>query len=151
MGHTIVALFITHAGIPSRVTNHNSPCAAVKGCSLMNVALRTICCSVLLTACAGCATSSLVDILPPVSYSPSYQYTPYGEGKYLIYDHPFTDAAAESVGKNAERQCGRRRLTAVKVSSPCSLERCTTYFYCMDAADAAQFQTREPARSDQNR
>jgi hypothetical protein len=109
----------------------------------MNVALRKIYCAVLVTACAGCATSSLVNSLPPVSYSPGYQFSSFGEGNYVTYQHAFTDAEAGTVEKNAERQCGQKKLVAVKVSSTCSLERCTTHFYCMNAADAAQHQTRE--------
>src|SRR5262245_25131870 len=107
----------------------------------MNAPIRRLSCSVLLTACAGCATSSLVDSLPPTSYSPSNQFSSFGEGNYVTYQHAFTDAAADTVGKNAERQCGQKKLIAVKLSSTCSVERCTTHFYCINAADAPQYQT----------
>jgi hypothetical protein len=57
----------------------------------------------------------------------------------LSYDHPFTDAGAARVRKEAERDCGYRKQAAVKVGGTCTLKTCTTHFQCMDPADAAKY------------
>ena len=95
---------------------------------------------VLLTACAGCGTAALFDSLPPTPYSPSYSFNIFGEGNYLTYDHAFTDAATESVRKNAESLCRQKKQVAVRSSGTCSLTRCTTHYHCMKPAEAAPFQ-----------
>jgi hypothetical protein len=76
---------------------------------------------------------SLVTLLLVAGCGPQ----PYvAEGNYLTYDHPFTEAAAEGVRKNAEGNCRGRGATAVQTSRACSLTRCTTSYQCMSEADA---------------
>lgn len=87
------------------------------------VIVRTFFAIALLMACAGCATSELV----------------VAEGNYLTYEHAFTDAAAETARKSAERQCAERKQVAVRTRSACSLSRCTTSYQCMDKADATGY------------
>lgn len=70
----------------------------------------------LVLACAGCGT-----IQPTTS-----------EGNALTYTHPFTDAAAEAVRKNAEKTCGDRRQAALRTGGTCSLKECVTYYQCVD-------------------
>ena len=77
----------------------------------------------LLLACAGCANPLVVM-----------------EGNYLTYEHPFTDAGAESVRALAERECKWRKQVAVRTSSACSLTQCTTNFQCMEPEEAKQYQ-----------
>lgn len=67
-------------------------------------------------ACAGCGTAQ------------PYVY----EDNYLTYHHPFTDAAAAAVRKNAEKECAGRKQNAVKTQSTCSMTECTTNYQCMD-------------------
>ena len=55
---------------------------------------------------------------------------------YMTYDHPFTEAAAESARKNAEGRCRQRGEVAVQTSRACSLTECTTSYQCMSEADA---------------
>jgi hypothetical protein len=70
-------------------------------------------------ACAGCG------------------YQPWvSEGNYLTYDHPFTEAAAEGIRKNAEGTCKQRRQIAIQTVRVCSLTQCTTSFQCIDEDDA---------------
>ena len=65
-------------------------------------------------ACAGCGT-----INPVID-----------GGDYLTYEHPFTDAAAQSVQQNAGKTCADRKRDAVKTNSVCSLTQCTTHYQC---------------------
>jgi hypothetical protein len=58
------------------------------------------------------------------------------EGSYLTYDHPFTEAAAQAVRRNAEGLCRQRDAAAVETSRACSLTRCTTSYQCMSETDA---------------
>jgi len=58
------------------------------------------------------------------------------EGNYLTYDHPFSEASAQAVRKNAEWTCGQRDLAAFESSRVCSLTQCTTSYQCMSDADA---------------
>ncbi|MGH8642264.1 MAG: hypothetical protein ACRET6_11155, partial [Burkholderiales bacterium] len=53
------------------------------------------------------------------------------EGNYLTYDHPFSEASAAAVRKNAEGICRQRDQTAVETSRACSLTQCTTNYQCM--------------------
>ena len=85
--------------------------------------LRACCLFALLLACAGCG------IQPVVMH-----------GNYLTYEHPFTDAGAESVRALAERECKWRKQVAVRTSSTCSLTQCTTNFQCMEPEEAKQYQ-----------
>jgi hypothetical protein len=59
----------------------------------------------------------------------------------LRYEHPFTDAALESVRKDAERECATRKQVAVKsqASSACTLDRCVTYYQCVKPSGAADY------------
>ena len=86
-------------------------------------ALRVMCLFVLLLACAGCGIQPIVM-----------------QGNYLTYEHPFTDAGAESARANAEQRCKIREQAAVRTSSACSLTFCTTNFQCMEPAEAKQYQ-----------
>ena len=85
-----------------------------------------------LAACAGCAGGST-------------GYDLFMESNYLSYQHAFTDAAFEAVRKNAEKLCGERRQVAVKTTGTCSLDRCTTRYYCVDRADAEKYGENRPA------
>lgn len=105
----------------------------------MSDAIRAMC-LVLLAAGAGCSTPALFDSVPPAPYSPGYPPNIFGEGNYLTYEHAFTDAAAESVRKNAESLCRQKKQVAVRSSGTCSLTRCTTHYYCMKPAEAAPYQ-----------
>lgn len=58
------------------------------------------------------------------------------EGNYVTYDHPFTEASAQAVRKNAEGICRARDLAAFESSRACSLTQCTTSYQCMSDADA---------------
>jgi hypothetical protein len=58
------------------------------------------------------------------------------EGNYFTYDHPFSDASAAAVRKNAEGVCRQRNRAAVETSRACSLTRCTTSYQCLDEIDA---------------
>jgi len=58
------------------------------------------------------------------------------EGNYRTYEHVFTEDAAETVRRMAERSCAIKKQVAMKTSSTCSLQRCTTHYQCMDPADA---------------
>jgi hypothetical protein len=58
------------------------------------------------------------------------------EGNYVTYDHPFTEASAQAVRKNAEGICRQRDLAAFESSRVCSLTQCTTSYQCMSAEDA---------------
>jgi hypothetical protein len=58
------------------------------------------------------------------------------EGNYLTYDHPFSEASAAAVRKNAEGICRQRDQTAFESSRACSLTQCTTSYQCMDEVDA---------------
>ncbi len=69
----------------------------------------------MLLACAGCGTIYPVTI----------------EGNYLIYDLPFTDAAAQAALQNAANICAERKQDAIKTSNACSLTRCTTNYQCV--------------------
>lgn len=53
---------------------------------------------------------------------------------YLTFDHEFTDKAGEQVAKRAEALCAQTKQAAEKVSSTCSLKRCTTNYQCVDPA-----------------
>ena len=70
-------------------------------------------------ACAGCGPQPWVR-----------------EGNYVTYDHPFTEASAQAVRKNAEGICRQRDLAAFESSRVCSLTQCTTSYQCMDEVDA---------------
>jgi hypothetical protein len=58
------------------------------------------------------------------------------EGNYLTYDHPFTEAAAESARQNALGRCRQRDEIAIQTSRVCSLTQCTTSYQCISADDA---------------
>ena len=85
--------------------------------------LRRFCLFALLLACASCGIQPLVM-----------------QGNYLTYEHPFTDAGAESARANAELECKRRKQVAVRTTRACSLTQCTTNFQCMEPAEAKQYQ-----------
>ena len=57
------------------------------------------------------------------------------EGNYLTYEHPFTEAAAESARQNAVSNCRRRGTTAIQTSRTCSLTQCTTNYQCVSGDD----------------
>jgi hypothetical protein len=59
-----------------------------------------------------------------------------GDGNYFTYDHPFTEAAAESARQNALGRCRQRDEIAIQTSRTCSLTRCTTSYQCISADDA---------------
>lgn len=61
------------------------------------------------------------------------------ETRHLTLEHAFTDAAAARALKDAERTCAQKRLIAVKTSSACSLQRCTTHYQCMTREDADKY------------
>ena len=85
--------------------------------------LRAFCLVALLPVCAGCGIQPLVM-----------------HDNYLTYEHPFTDAGAESARVNAEQQCDWRKQVAVRTTRACSLTLCTTNFQCMEPAEAKQYQ-----------
>jgi hypothetical protein len=58
------------------------------------------------------------------------------EGNYFTYDHPFTEAAAESARQNALGRCRQRDEIAIQTSRVCSLTQCTTSYQCISADDA---------------
>ena len=89
----------------SRITNHESRALCLVPFSLC-----------LALAVAGCGTAQ------------PYVY----EDNYLTYHHPFTDAAAEAVRKNAEKDCAERKQDAVKTRSVCSMKECTTHYQCVE-------------------
>jgi hypothetical protein len=70
-------------------------------------------------ACAGCGPQPFVR-----------------EGNYVTYDHPFTEASAQAVRKNAEGICRERNQAAFESSRACSLTQCTTSYQCMSEEDA---------------
>lgn len=78
-----------------------------------------------LAACAGCSMGHRDYILR--------------DGNYMVFEHAFTDAAADSARRNAERHCGETRLVAVRTRSTCTLTTCTTDYQCMDRDDADRF------------
>ena len=85
--------------------------------------LCRFCLFALLLACASCGIQPLVM-----------------QGNYLTYEHPFTDAGAESARANAEWECKTRKQVAVRTGGACSLTLCTTHFQCMEPAEAKQYQ-----------
>jgi len=85
--------------------------------------LRRFCLFALLLACASCGIQPLVM-----------------QGNYLTYEHPFTDAGAESARANAELECKKRKQVAVRTTRACSLTQCTTNFQCMEPAEAKPYQ-----------
>lgn len=58
------------------------------------------------------------------------------EGNHFTYEHPFSEAAAQAVRKNAEGICRQRDQVAFESSRACSMSQCTTSYQCMDEADA---------------
>jgi len=78
-----------------------------------------------LLACTGCG-------------APSPQLVAQ-ESNYLTYEHAFTEAAAVEARRLAEATCAKNKRVAVKTSSACSLQRCTTHYQCMDKADADKY------------
>ena len=85
--------------------------------------LRALCLVALLLVCAGCGIQPLIM-----------------HDNYLTYEHPFTDAGAESARANAEWECKTRKQVAVRTTRACSLTLCTTNFQCMEPAEAKQYQ-----------
>lgn len=71
--------------------------------------------------------------------APGCSYLIVDAGNYLSYDHPFTEAAAEQVQKDAEKLCGQRKQAAVKTRSTCTLERCFTNFQCVNPKDPLEY------------
>src|SRR5687768_15386297 len=67
----------------------------------------------------GCGTPAFFDNLTD-SHTSSSDMNIFGEGKYISFAHAFTDAAAESVRRSAERHCAQTKLVAVKTSGTCS-------------------------------
>ena len=92
--------------------------------------------------CGGCQTLAFLEDLTSTSaYGPGFTNTNiFGEGQYVTYEHPFTDAAAENARKGADRHCAQRKLAAVKTGGTCTLTRCTAHYQCMKAEEAATYQ-----------
>lgn len=86
--------------------------------------MRPVFLAALLAFCAGCA--------PRIEEIAR-------ESNYLTYEHPFTDAAAETALRNADRECAKKKQTAVRTTSACTLTRCTAHFQCVDPSEAAQY------------
>ena len=61
------------------------------------------------------------------------------EGNYRTYEHAFTEAGAVAARRAADESCRSRKRVAVKTTSTCSLDRCTTNYQCMSPDDAARF------------
>lgn len=53
---------------------------------------------------------------------------------YLTIDHEFTDKAAEQAAIRAQALCAQKKQAVEKVSSACSLKRCTTNYQCVEPA-----------------
>jgi hypothetical protein len=58
---------------------------------------------------------------------------------YTTFEHAFTDAGAEDARRRAQSQCAQKQV-AVKTTSKCTLQLCTTSFQCMEPDDAAKYQ-----------
>ena len=97
----------------------------------------------LATLCAGCQTPAFLDEITSTSAHGSgfTNSNIFGEGQTVTYEYAFTDAAAENARKGAERHCAQRKLSAVKTGGTCTLTRCTAYYQCMKAEEAATYQT----------
>ena len=59
---------------------------------------------------------------------------------YSTFEHAFTDAGLEDARRRAQSQCAQRKHVAVKTSSRCTLQLCTTSFQCMEPDEAATYQ-----------
>lgn len=57
---------------------------------------------------------------------------------YLTFDHEFTDRASEQVATRAEALCAQKKQAAEKVSSACSLKRCTTNYQCVELSSSTR-------------
>jgi hypothetical protein len=86
------------------------------------MAVRALLLLILLTGCAGSVVNDEIVTM---------------ESNYITFNHPFTDASAESIRKKAEVLCGKRKQVAIKTASVCSLTKCTTNYQCLSPADAA--------------
>jgi hypothetical protein len=97
-----------------------------------------------LVAGEGRYTVSLVTLFLLAGCGGAYQ-TFYGDqaglfrANYTTFEHPFTDAGAEDARRRAQSQCAPKQV-AVKTSSRCTLQLCTTSFQCMEPDDAARYQ-----------
>ena len=93
--------------------------------------------------CAGCQTPALLEDLTSTSTHGSgfTNYNIFGEGQTVTYEYAFTDAAAENARKSADRHCAQRKRAAVKTGGTCTMTRCTAYYPCMKAEEAATYQT----------
>jgi hypothetical protein len=78
--------------------------------------------------------SSLITLLVTLALAGCSTQPAIEESNYLTYNHPFTDAAAESARQNAEKNCAERKQAAVRTRSVCSLKECTTHYQCVDKA-----------------
>jgi hypothetical protein len=61
-----------------------------------------------------------------------------GRGNNLTFRHAFSEAAADKVGRQAERHCAGTKLIAVKTRSTCTMTECTTDYQCMTGEEAAR-------------
>ena len=57
---------------------------------------------------------------------------------YLTFDHEFTDKAAEQTARRAQALCAQKKQAAEKISSACSLTRCTTNYQCVAPSSPAK-------------
>ena len=54
---------------------------------------------------------------------------------FYTYEHPFTDATAEIVRKDADTSCSGRRMVAIQVSNVCDMTKCFTVYQCVGKAE----------------
>jgi hypothetical protein len=80
---------------------------------------------VLTAACAACAPFEIV----------TWDF----DSNHITYRHPYTDAAAAAVLKNAERLCAQKSQVPVRTTHACSLTDCTSHYQCMDKTDAERY------------
>jgi hypothetical protein len=93
--------------------------------------MRLLIAAALLAACAGCTVGHRDYV--------SREGSVYdGRGNNLTFRHAFSEAAADKVGRQAERHCAGTKLIAVKTRSTCTMTECTTDYQCMTSEEAAR-------------
>jgi hypothetical protein len=93
--------------------------------------MRMLIVFVLAAACAGCSAGYR-------DYFSREGGIYDGQGNNLRFQHPFTEAAADKVHKQAERHCAETKLTAVRTRRTCTMTECSTDYQCMTSEDAAR-------------
>jgi hypothetical protein len=85
----------------------------------------------LLSACAGFGDGVRV-----ISYDSGERWL---NPNFHIIEHPFTDEGTARAKARADSLCASQQRRAVQSERACSLEKCTTHYQCVTAADAKSY------------